>query len=179
MLAAGGLVAFPTETFYGLAAAALNPAAAERIYRVKGRPDDSPLLVLVDSAEMAETIADIPAAARELMARHWPGPLTLVMPSRACVPARVTAGTATVGVRVSSHPVATALVRRLGAPITAPSANPTGASPPVSTDMVLVALGADVDLVLDAGTTPGGRPSTVLDVTVSPPRVIRPGAVVL
>ena len=177
-LAAGGLVAFPTETFYGLGAAALNPAAAERIYRVKGRPDDSPLLVLVDSVEMAETIADVPALARELMARHWPGPLTLVMAARACVPARVTARTATVGVRLSSHPVATALVRGLGAPITAPSANPSGAAPPATAEAVVATLGAAVDVVLDGGPTPGGQPSTVLDVTVSPARVIRQGAVV-
>ena len=177
-LAAGALVAFPTETFYGLGAAALNPAAAERIYRVKGRPDHSPLLVLVDSVEMADAIADVPAVARELMARHWPGPLTLVMPARACVPARVTAGTGTVGVRLSSHPVATTLARRLGAPITAPSANPSGAAPPATSGEVVAALGAAVDVVLDGGPTPGGPPSTVLDVTVSPPRVIRHGAVV-
>jgi L-threonylcarbamoyladenylate synthase len=179
VLAAGGLVAFPTETFYGLGAAALNPAAADRIYTVKGRPDESPLLVLVDSVEMAETIAHVPAVARPLMARHWPGPLTLVMVACPCVPTRVTAGTGTVGVRVSSHPVAIALVRRLGEPITAPSANRAGGPPPVSSEAVLAALGAAVDVVLDGGATRGGPPSTVLDVTVSPPRVIRPGAVAL
>ncbi|MGH7277686.1 MAG: L-threonylcarbamoyladenylate synthase [Candidatus Rokuibacteriota bacterium] len=178
VLRAGGLVGLPTETFYGLGAAALNPAAVRRIFMVKGRSEDKPLLLLVDSIEMAETVAaDIPAAARPLMARHWPGALTLVFRARSCVPDPVTAGTGTVGVRVSAHPVATGLARVLGQPVTAPSANREGARPPVTADDVLAELAGAVDLLLDAGPTPGGLPSTVLDMTAEPARMIRQGAV--
>jgi L-threonylcarbamoyladenylate synthase len=180
VLAGAGLVAVPTETFYGLAASALNPAAVRRIFTVKGRAADKPLLLLVDSIQMAETLAaDIPPAARPLMARHWPGALTLVLRARPAVPEAVTAGTGTVGVRLSSHPVATGLVRAFGQPITAPSANREGAAPPVTAGDVKVGLGDAVDLVIDAGPTAGGLPSTVLDITVDPPRVIRQGAVKL
>lgn len=177
VLRAGGLVAFPTETFYGLGAAALDPGAVGRVFALKGRPADRPLLVLVDSVTMAERLAAVGEVARALMARHWPGPLTLVLPACPGVPAAVTAGSGTVGVRLSSHPVATGLVRALGAPVTAPSANPTGASPPTTAAAVLAYFPEGLDLVLDAGPTPGGPPSTVLDVTSDPPRVLRQGAV--
>jgi L-threonylcarbamoyladenylate synthase len=173
----GGVVAFPTETFYGLGAAALEARAVQRVFELKGRPRSSPLLVLVDSIEMAERIATIPGRARPLIARHWPGPLTLVLEARDLVPANVTASTGTVGVRLSSHPVATGVVRALGAPVTAPSANPTGGEPPRSARAVLDDFGGLIELVLDGGETRGGPPSTVLDVTVDPARVIRAGAV--
>jgi len=177
-LRAGGLVAFPTETFYGLGAAALQPAAVRRIFEVKGRPDDRPLLVLVDSVVMAAEVArEIPPRARALMERHWPGALTLVLPASPRVPAEVTAGSGTVGVRLSAHPVARALVTALGGPITAPSANPTGREPPTTAAEVVAYFGDELALVLDGGPTPGGAPSTVLDVSVDPPRVIRAGAV--
>jgi L-threonylcarbamoyladenylate synthase len=179
-LRGGALVAFPTETFYGLGAAALDAVAVRRVFVAKGRPASMPLLVLVDSRAMVATVtAAIPARAIPLMARHWPGALTLVLPAAARLPAEVTAGGATVGVRVSAHPVARALVHALGQPVTAPSANPTGAPPPVTAADVLAGLGGAIDLVLDAGPTPGGAPSTVLDVTVEPPRVIRQGAVLV
>ena len=126
VLRRGGLVAFPTETFYGLGAAALQPAAVRRIVEVKGRPDGKPLLVLVDSLAMVDAVAlEVPPRARALMTRHWPGALTLVLRARPEVPGEVTAGSGTVGVRFSPHPVARALVTALGAPITAPSANPS------------------------------------------------------
>jgi L-threonylcarbamoyladenylate synthase len=174
----GGLVAFPTETFYGLGAAALDPAAVRRIFEVKGRPDAKPLLVLVDSVAMVEALAlEIPAAARALMACYWPGPLTLVLRARPHVPDEVTAGSATVGVRLSAHPLARALVGALGQPITAPSANPDGLTPPTTAAAVLAYFRGRIELVLDAGATAGGQPSTVLDVTVDPPRVLRAGAV--
>lgn len=179
VLRAGGLVAFPTETFYGLGAAALNPFAVRRIFTVKGRPGSRALLVLVDSVAMAETIARIPESARALIARHWPGPLTLVVPARAVVPDAVTAGTGTVGIRLSSHPVATALVRELGEPVTAPSANRTGEPPCATAAEVLGLFAGAIEVVIDGGPSPGGPPSTVVDVTVSPPRVIRAGAVAL
>lgn len=180
ILRAGGLVAFPTETFYGLGAAGLDAAAAQRVFEVKGRPASMPLLLLVDSGAMAESVAaETPPRARELMERHWPGALTLVLRAAPRVPLAVTGGTGTVGVRVPAHAVARALVRALGEPVTAPSANPTGAPPPVTAADVLARLGGAIDLILDGGATPGGAPSTVLDVTVDPPRVIRQGAVLV
>lgn len=177
VLRAGGLVAFPTETFYGVGAAALDPRAVARVFTVKGRPASRPLLVLVDGIAMAETIAEVSAVARALMALHWPGALTLVMAARAGVPDEVTAKTGTVGVRFSAHPIASALVRALGGPVTAPSANLTGAAPCTTAAEVLDALDGAIDLVLDGGPTAGGLPSTVLDVTVMPPRLIRQGAI--
>lgn len=177
-LRAGGIVAFPTETFYGLGAAALDPAAVRRIFRLKARPAARPLLVLLDSPAMAQRLAvDVSAQARELMARHWPGALTLVLRAGASVPAEVTASTGTVGMRVSGHPVATGLVRELGEPVTAPSANPTGQPPPTTAEAVLAHFDGAIELVLDGGPTAGGAPSTVLDMTGDPPRVIRQGAV--
>lgn len=180
VLRRGGLVAFPTETFYGLGAAALDAGAVRRVFEVKGRPESRPLLVLVDSEAMVDMVAaEVPAAARALMARHWPGPLTLVVRARPVVPVEVHAGTGTVGVRLSPHPVATGLVRALGAPVTAPSANLTGERPPSDAGAVHRVFDGKIELILDAGRTPGGRPSTVLDVTVDPPRVVRAGAVVV
>jgi L-threonylcarbamoyladenylate synthase len=179
VLRAGGAVAFPTETFYGLAAAALDPASVKRIFALKGRRDSKPLLVLVDSVAMAETVAHVGEPARALMKRYWPGALTLVLPARAIVPADVTAGTGTLGVRVSSHPIAHGLVRTLGEPVTAPSANPSGLEPPTTARAVVAYFGDGLDLVLDGGPTAGGAPSTVLDMTVDPPAIIRQGAVVV
>jgi L-threonylcarbamoyladenylate synthase len=180
ILRQGGLVAFPTETFYGLGAAGLDAAAARRVFAAKGRPASMPLLLLVDSLAMAASVAaEITPRARELMERHWPGALTLILRATPSIPTEVTAGTGTVGVRVPAHAVARALVRALGEPVTAPSANPTGASPPVTAAEVLAQLDGAVDLILDAGATSGGAPSTVLDVTVEPPRVIRQGAVLV
>jgi len=177
VLRAGGLVAFPTETFYGLAASALDPAAVRRIFELKGRPESKPLLVLVDSVAMAETVAHVAEPARDLMARHWPGALTLVLRARAHVPPDVTARSGTLGLRVSSHPIARGLVEALGVPVTAPSANPNGLAPPTTAAGVLAYFEEGIDLVLDGGPTPGGEPSTVLDMTVEPPRILRRGAV--
>jgi L-threonylcarbamoyladenylate synthase len=179
VLRRGGVVAFPTETFYGLGALALDRAAVRRIFELKGRPRSRPLLVLVDSVEMAERFATIPRSARPLIARYWPGPLTLVVPARAVVPEELTASTGTVGIRVSAHPVARALVAAFGDPLTAPSANVTGEEPPTSAGAVLSSFDRAIELILDGGETPGGLPSTVLDVTVDPPRIIRHGAVTL
>ncbi len=173
----GELVAFPTETFYGLGAAALDSHAIKRIFELKGRPESKPLLALVDSVTMAETVAHVSPAAKTMMARHWPGALTIVLAARADVPAALTAGTGTIGLRASSHPVALGLVRALGAPVTAPSANPSGDEPPASAVGVLGYFPEGIALVLDGGPTAGGKPSTVLDMTVEPPRVLRQGVV--
>ena len=178
VLRGGGLVAFPTETFYGLGAAALDTAAVRRVFDVKGRPESRPLLVLVVSVLMVERLAaNISITARQLMARHWPGALTLVIPAATTVPRELSAGTATIGVRLSSHPVATGLVTALGGPVTAPSANVSDEAPPTTVADVLAYFDDTIALVLDGGPTAGGPPSTVLDVTVEPPRVIRAGAV--
>jgi L-threonylcarbamoyladenylate synthase len=165
-LRAGGVVALPTETFYGLAAAALDAGSVKRIFELKGRPETKPLLVLVDSVSMAETVAHVNATARDLMMRYWPGALTLVLPALASVPSIVTAGTATLGVRLSPQPIARGVVTLLAEPVTAPSANPNGLTPPTTAAGVL-------------GATPGGQPSTVLDLTVDPPRILRQGAVLV
>jgi L-threonylcarbamoyladenylate synthase len=180
VLRAGGLVAFPTETFYGLGAHALDEAAVARVFRVKGRPGDKPLLVLVDSLAMVEQVArDVPARARRLMRRHWPGALTLVLPAQPGLPEALTAGTGTIGVRLSGHLVARALVTAAGAPVTAPSANPHGVASPRAADEVVALLGDRLDLVLDGGHTPGGPASTVLDLTRTPAVVLRVGAIAL
>jgi L-threonylcarbamoyladenylate synthase len=179
-LRAGGLVAFPTETFYGLGADALDPRAVDGVFRAKGRPADKPLLVLVDSIAMAEAVAaQIPPRARRLMARHWPGPLTLILVAHPTLPPALTASTGTIGLRIPGHAVAAALVRAAGCPVTAPSANPHGRPSPRTADEVLAGLGDRVDLVLDAGPTAGGPASTLLDLTGPRPRLVRPGAVTL
>jgi L-threonylcarbamoyladenylate synthase len=178
-LRGGGLVAFPTETFYGLGAAISSETGVARVFQVKGRPTSKPLLVLVDSTAMAASLATVVSdTARALMARYWPGPLTLVLPARPSVPGALTAGTGTIGIRWPDHPVAVGLVRALGEPLTAPSANPSDAAPPRTAAEVLTYFDGALDLVLDGGASAGGAPSTVLDVTVDPPRLLRRGAVV-
>ncbi len=175
-LSRGGLVAFPTETFYGLGANAMDRAAVARIFRVKRRPAAKPLLVLVGSVEMAESLVlEVSDLARQLMATYWPGPLTLVVRAAPELPCELTAGTGTVGIRIPAHPVALGLVHAAGCPVTAPSANPSGEEPPTTAEEVRRFFGDKIDLILDGGSTPGGRPSTVLDVSVSPPRLLRAG----
>src|SRR4051794_39087740 len=174
----GGLVAFPTETVYGLGANALDAAAVARIFAAKGRPATNPLIVHVAAAEHVWSVAaDWPAVAARLAERFWPGPLTLVLPKAAAVPDAVTAGGPTVAVRVPAHPVALALLRAAGVPLAAPSANRSTELSPTTAGHVLHGLGGRIDLVLDAGPTAGGIESTVLDVTTNPPRLLRPGLV--
>ena len=177
VLAKGGLVAFPTETFYGLGANALDAEAVRRVFVAKGRPESKPVLVLVDSVEMAESLVkEVPAAARKLMSRYWPGPLTLVFKAIASAPEELTGGTGTIGIRLPRHPVAFELVHAAGVPLTAPSANLSGVPPPTTAADVTRALSGKIDLILDGGATAGGLPSTILDVTVTPPRLLRRGA---
>lgn len=180
VLARGGLVAFPTETFYGLGARALDARAVRTVFAVKGRPESRPLLVLVDSVYMLqELVEEISPVARALIARHWPGPLTLVFRARPTVPVEVTAATGTIGVRHPGLRVAEDIVHALGEPVTAPSANPTGEPPPRTADAVVAAFDGRIDLVIDGGPTAGGPASTVLDVSVDPPRLVRQGAIIL
>ena|SRR5882672_212036 len=180
LLRQGLLVAYPTETFYGLAADPRNPEAVERIFEAKGRPDRMALpLIAADQAAVMMCARQLPPSVERLAAAFWPGPLTLVLAASAAVPPRLLGGGHTVGVRISSHPIAAALARAAGGPIVATSANRSGQPAPATAAEVEQALGADLALILDGGTTRGGAASTVLDMTTDPPRVIRSGAVPL
>lgn len=175
---AGGLVAFPTETVYGLGANALDPAAVGRIFSAKGRPATNPLIVHVGDIAAAQPLArDFPEAARRLAERFWPGPLTLVLPKSDRVPDAVTARGSTVALRVPAHPVAHALLRGCCLPLAAPSANPSTLLSPTTAEHVRRGLDGKIDMILDAGPTAGGLESTVLDLTATPPRLLRPGLV--
>jgi L-threonylcarbamoyladenylate synthase len=175
---AGGLVAFPTETVYGLGADALNPAAVRRIFEAKGRPSSNPLIVHVASVEGARALtAGWPETAARAAAAFWPGPLTLVLPKRAGIPDEVTAGLPSVAVRIPGHAVAQALLEVVGRPLAAPSANRSLRVSPTTAAHVARSLGARVDLILDGGPTAVGIESTVLDLTGSGPRVLRPGSI--
>ena len=176
----GGMVAFPTETFYGLGVDALNAEAVGRLFALKGRPEAKPVLVLVDSVAMAEGLAtEISPGARALMARHWPGALTVVLRAAPQVPSQLTGGTGTIGMRLPGHAVALALIRAAGLAVTAPSANPSGQAPPTTAAGVRSYFGDRLDLIVDGGPTAGGVASTVADCTVWPPRVLRQGPIIL
>lgn len=173
-----GLVAFPTETVYGLGANALDPAAVGRIFAAKGRPATNPVIVHVADPDQARTIAaDWPDVAAQLAERFWPGPLTLVVAKRPEVPDAVTAGGPTVAVRCPAHPVARALIRAAGVPVAAPSANRSTELSPTRAEHVLKGLNGRIEMVLDGGPCPGGIESTVVDVTGNTVRLLRPGLV--
>lgn len=178
ILRAGGLVAFPTETVYGLGADATNPSAISKIFEAKGRPGDNPLIVHVADVEdlslAASTVSD---TAKALVKRFWPGPLTLVLPRSEQIAPSVSCGLKTVGVRMPDHPVARALIRAAGVPLAAPSANLSGRPSPTAADHVVEDLAGRIDCVLNAGETGIGVESTVLDLTVDPPTLLRPGGV--
>jgi len=174
----GGLVAFPTETVYGLGANALDRAAVERIFAAKQRPSWDPMIVHVATMEMLDQlVAEIPEAARRLMEAFWPGPLTLLLPRKATVPDAVTAGRPLVGVRMPSHPVALEIIRRAGVPVAAPSANRFAHISPTTAAHVLHDLDGRIDAVVDAGATAHGLESTVVDPSTSPMVIYRPGAI--
>lgn len=178
LIRAGRLVAFPTETVYGLGANAFDAAAVRRIYEAKGRPSTSPLIVHVSGIPMAKkAVSEWPAAAEKLAARYWPGPLTLVLPKSKRVPDEVTAGLGTVGVRVPAHPLALALIRKCRLPLAGPSANRFTELSPVTAEQVRAGLGDSVDLVLDGGPCRVGIESTVLSLAGPVPVLLRPGMV--
>ena len=173
----GELVAFPTETVYGLGANALDAAAVRKIFAAKGRPSTSPLIVHVDSVDMARSlVADWPDRAAALADLHWPGPLTMVLPKRSIVPDEVTAGLPSVGIRMPAHPVALALIRESGLPIAAPSANRFTQLSPTTADHVRAAFGDSVYL-LDGGPTRVGIESTVISLVGDEPALLRPGMI--
>lgn len=181
LLCAGELVAFPTETVYGLGADALNGEAAARIFAAKGRPADNPLIAhIAGESGLAGLIAGEPCAcARKLMRAFWPGPMTLIFPKSPRVPREVTAGLDTVAVRMPSHPVARALIRAAQTPIAAPSANRSGRPSPTTAAHVLEDMEGRIPLILDGGPCEVGLESTVVDVTGARPRILRPGGVTL
>jgi L-threonylcarbamoyladenylate synthase len=174
----GGLVAIPTETVYGLAADASNEAAVRRIFAVKGRPADHPLIVHLAAADlMPQWSAEIPSAAAVLAGTCWPGPLTLLVPKAEHVLSVVTGGRPTVGLRVPAHPMTTELLTRFGGGLAAPSANRFGMVSPTTAQHVRADLGDAVDFILDGGPCPVGVESTIVDCTVVPPQILRPGGI--
>lgn len=174
----GGLVAFPTETVYGLGADASNPAAVARIYQVKGRPAGHPVIVHIgDAGQLLRWAREIPEHAAKLAARFWPGPLTLVLVRASGVPDELTGGQETIGLRVPGHPVALELLREFSGGIAAPSANRFGRISPTCAEHVRNDLGSDVDLILDGGACEIGIESTIVDVSRGRPVVLRPGRI--
>lgn len=178
ILKAGGLVAFPTDTVYGLGALAFDQAAIESLYPAKDRPPEKAIPILIAGAENLEEVADpIPMLARRLAERFWPGPLTIVLPKHPNLPAAVSA-TETVGVRVPDHEIARALLRAAG-PMAVTSANLSGRESPRTAEEAMRQLNGRIPLVLDGGETPGGVPSTVVDISGAEPAILRAGPISL
>lgn len=177
LLNAGELVAFPTETVYGLGANALNPQAVKKIYEAKGRPSQNPLIVHVAEWEaITPLVRSISQRAKKLAETFWPGPLTLIFPKSELIPDIVTGGGDTVAIRIPSHPVALALLKQCGLPLAAPSANRSNALSPTTAQHVLESLGDRIPLILDGGPTQQGIESTVVDVSTTSPKILRYGA---
>lgn len=178
IISEGGIVAFPTESFYGLGVDATNPHAIKRLFKIKKRGPDLPILILIPSLrELPEYVASIPPGAKRMGEKFWPGGLTMIFESSPILPSVLTADKGKVGIRVSSHPLANALSGALNVPITGTSANISGRPPCIMADQVVECLGDDVDLILDGGITQGKYPSTILDVTNDPPLIIREGII--
>ncbi len=176
ILQSGGLVAFPTETVYGLGAAALQELAVARLFEVKQRPRFDPIIVhILDESWLPNLVADIPQTAHQLAERFWPGPLTLVLPKTEIVPDLVTSGLGTVGVRIPNHPLALQLLETVGQPLAAPSANPFGQLSPTCAEHVAEQIGEKIDYVLDGGPCRVGIESTVVQLGPDGPRLLRPG----
>jgi len=174
----GGLVAFPTETVYGLGANALNRKAVRKIFEAKGRPRDNPLIIhIADKKEIYKLARAIPKKAEKLIDRFWPGALTMVLFKKQIVPDEVTADTNTVAIRMPKNKIALELIKKAGVPIAAPSANLSGRPSPITAQHVFEDLGERVDLIIDGGRTKIGIESTVIDLTVKPIKILRPGGI--
>lgn len=172
----GGLVAFPTETVYGLGANALDEEASAKIYGAKGRPSDNPLIVhIAEKNSVYELAEDVPEVAEKLMEAFWPGPLTIIFPKASCIPYTITGGLDTVGIRFPDHPAALALIQEAGVPIAAPSANTSGKPSPTRADHVWTDMQGRIDWILDGGEVGIGVESTIIDVTGKVPMILRPG----
>ncbi len=176
ILSDGGVIAYPTETFYGLGADPGNPEAISRLFRIKKREAGKATLVVIhDRAQLNELVAEVPSQAEVLIKTFWPGPLTLLFKVSSAIPGGLPAGTGKIGVRIPSHPVSLQLIRSFGHPLTSTSANRSGEEAATTAAEVLSAFGDEIDLIIDGGTTPGKVGSTVVDVTYSPPRLVRDG----
>lgn len=174
----GGVVVYPTETVYGLGADPFNPSAFDRIFTLKGRETEKGLILLIRGRpDLDALVANIPRAAEVLMDAFWPGPLTLVLPASPNLPDHLLRFASTLALRMSDAPVASSLLRHAGGPVTSTSANLAGKPPARSAREALDTLGGDVDLILDGGTSPDSRPSTLVDVSVPTPRILRPGRI--
>lgn len=178
ILAAGGVIAYPTETFFGLGVDATNEKAIRKIYDIKGRNFNNPISIIIDSEESLYPLAEeVPVTAIKLMQTFWPGPLTIVFQASDKVSPLLTARTGKIGIRISSHRGATAIVQKLGHPLTATSANLSGAQECSNATEVARQIGDKIDAIIDLGETPGGRGSTIIDVTVDPPNILREGII--
>ena len=178
ILRKGGLVAFPTETVYGLGANALNEEAAKKIYEAKGRPSDNPLIAhIADFDGLLPLVSEIPEAGKKLMEAFWPGPLTLIFPKSSMVPYGTTGGLDTVAVRMPSDPIANGLIRLSGVPVAAPSANTSGRPSPTTADHVWQDMNGKIDMIVDGGAVGIGVESTIIDVSGKVPMILRPGAI--
>ena len=178
VILAGGVVALPTESFYGLAVNATDEKAIQRLLAIKERQEDHPILILISAKELLPRyVAYIPEIAYQLIEQFWPGGLTMVFEAGPTISPLLTAGTGKIGVRLSSHPMPTLLARAVGTPITGTSANISGRQACTTANDVFNAMGNGVDLILDGGETEGGKGSTILDVTVNPPVVLREGLI--
>jgi L-threonylcarbamoyladenylate synthase len=178
ILANGGIIAYPTETFYGLGADATNEKAIQKIFAAKGRAfKNSISLIIGQTDDIYPLVQDVPQTARKLMAEFWPGALTIVFPAANNVSPLLTAGSGKIGLRVSSHPIAIGIVQKLKRPITATSANLSGASECTRASEVAKQIGDKIDAIVDLGSTPGTAGSTIIDVTCNPPLILREGTI--
>jgi len=178
ILGAGGVVAYPTETFYGLGADGQIEDAIKKIFVIKGRNFKNPISIIIGNAKDVRSLTEeIPEFALRLMETFWPGALTIIFKASSDVSPLLTAGTGKIGIRLSSHPVATALTNKLGHPITATSANLSGRHECTQADEVIQGIGDQIDAVMDGGRTPGGSGSTIIDVTTDPPVILREGII--
>ena len=174
----GGVIAFPTDTFYGLGVDPFNSKAVDKIFKIKGRDEKKPLLLLIGSvSQLKPLVKTVNVAHLALMKKYWPGRLTLLFEPGSFVPKNVSAGTNRIGFRQPGNTMTLDLISALGTPITGTSANPSGESPPTTPKQVQRILGNDVDLIIDGGTCPGGKPSTLVDIVKSPIQLIRDGAI--
>jgi len=174
----GGILAYPTETFYGLGADAGNEAAIEKLFRIKGRDFSNPIPILIgEEDELEGLVTEVPEAARRLIRVFWPGPLTLVFRASQKVSPRLTANTGLIGIRISSHPSARSLGKTLGAPLTTTSANISGGKESTTAQEVTHTIGPLLDGIIDGGKTPGLKGSTIINIAVSPPQILRVGII--
>jgi L-threonylcarbamoyladenylate synthase len=178
ILTAGGVVVYTTETFYGLGVDALNQKAIKKVFTIKGRSFAQPLLILIPEQDyLPRYVTEVSEKARRLMEHFWPGPLTIVFSASPQLPSILTAGTKKIAIRISPHPIARALTSAFAGPLTSTSANISGEQSPATAKEVFSHLGGMIDLIIDGGKTPGQMPSTIVDVTFSPPQLVREGVV--